>query len=334
MDDATPFWKLSKRPPVPVRFNAADELHLKFVVACARLYADVFGVVVDAEALAAGVEAVLGEFEASEPQWRPSQKRIETDENKKRDEVEKERGELRAESFENASCAEVLKRVCKGDRAPALAVLHFEKDVDANGHIDFIYAAANLSASMYVIEKSDRLKLKKVSGRIVPAIATTTSCIAGFVAVELVKVLNGEKNLEAYSNLFVNLALSKYLIPEPGACERKKIVSDCYVSLWDRWTVRGWKDMTLRQFNETAKNDFKLTVSGVMNGAKSIYLPVLPGHVKRLNETMLKLIKGSPGAAVTAGDYVDLTLTYVECDEIDNASANNMCPPIRYYFMA
>lgn len=41
----------------------------------------------------------------------------------------------------------------------------------------------NLRATMYGIEPVDRLKTKLIAGRIVPAIATTTAAVAGFVSV-------------------------------------------------------------------------------------------------------------------------------------------------------
>ncbi len=60
----------------------------------------------------------------------------------------------------------------------------------------------------------------------------------------------------------------------------------------------------------------------------------MPGHAKRLNEKMLKLIKGLLKLDATIGkdDYADLHLTYAECDQVDDRDQNNLCPPIRYYF--
>lgn len=39
---------------------------------------------------------------------------------------------------------------------------------------------------MYSIECADRLKVKRIAGRIVPAIATTTAAVAGLVSISKV----------------------------------------------------------------------------------------------------------------------------------------------------
>ena len=75
---------------------------------------------------------------------------------------------------------------------------------------------------MYQIEPSDRLKIKRIAGKIVPAIATTTAAVAGLVTIELVKIVQ-KLPLEKYRNCFLNLALPVMLLSEPGPAERTVI---------------------------------------------------------------------------------------------------------------
>lgn len=62
-----------------------------------------------------------------------------------------------------------------------MSPMQFEKDDDSNGHMDFVASASALRARMYSIEPADRLKTKRIAGKIIPAIATATAAVAGLV---------------------------------------------------------------------------------------------------------------------------------------------------------
>jgi len=76
----------------------------------------------------------------------------------------------------------------------------FEKDDDTNFHIDFIMACSNLRATNYHIVTADRHKTKMVSGNIIPAIATTTACITGFVTADIYLHAQGITDRERFTD--------------------------------------------------------------------------------------------------------------------------------------
>lgn len=184
--------------------------------------------------------------------------------------------ETKKEEMNNKKCGELLEAFInrmkqhhqeQKQQQEALNQLEFEKDNDLNGHIDFIHATSNLRATMYSIETADRMHVKKIAGKIVPAIATTTSCIAGLVAIELVRLCQEDRTkmatkLDDYRNTFLNLAIALVVLSEPGACVKSKLAENCYVSLWDKWEIRGNEAFTLRNFLDAVKQKYKLTCSG------------------------------------------------------------------------
>ncbi|XP_005741272.1 ubiquitin-like modifier-activating enzyme 6 [Pundamilia nyererei] len=204
-----------------------------------------------------------------------------------------------------------------------MSPLQFEKDDDSNGHMDFVASASSLRAIMYSIEPADRLKTKRIAGKIIPAIATATAAVAGLVALELIKVVGGF-GFESHKNCFFNLAIPVVVLTEPAAVKQTLIRNNIYYTIWDCWTVFGHEDFTLSDFMNAVREKYGIEPTMVVHGVKMLYVPVMPGHSKRLKLTMHKLIKPSVDRR-----YVDLTVSFApEADGDEDLPG----PPVRYYF--
>ncbi|KAM9331152.1 ubiquitin-like modifier-activating enzyme 6 [Gastrophryne carolinensis] len=320
LKDGSLFWQSPKRPPAPIQFDITDPLHFSFILGAAKLYAEVHGVHFTEKDLSYDViqNIILG---MTIKEFTPSSKIVETDETaKKPDQIQV------SSEDERIAIAELQKVVAEGRASKDdlyMKLLSFEKDDDNNGHIDFITAASNLRARMYNIEPADRLKTKRIAGKIIPAIATATAAVSGLVALELIKVVGGHPH-EAYKNCFFNLAIPIIVFTETAEVKRMHIRNGISFTIWDRWTIYGKEDFTLLDFINAVKEQYGIEPTMVVQGVKMLYVPVMPGHAKRLKLTMHKLVK--PGADKK---YVDLTVSFApESSEEEDLPG----PPVRYYF--
>ncbi|XP_060070684.1 ubiquitin-like modifier-activating enzyme 6 [Ylistrum balloti] len=318
LKDGSLFWQSPKRPPIPQEFNVGDSIHLSFIISTAKLYATACQIPRSAQD---ETPSVISEIlqSAEVPKYKPSSKSIVTDEN-----VKKEADTSGDDDFVTAASRieYAIQRAGTHDKViKEMEVAEFEKDDDSNSHIDFITAAANLRAAMYSIDSADRLKVKRIAGRIVPAIATTTAAVAGLVSIELIKTLD-QHPIENYKNGFLNLALPVIVLSEPGPAEKVVLKEGLSVTMWDRWDVQGNKDYTLKEFLQYFQTKFGFEATMVGHGVKMVYVPFMPGHSKRLPQTMVKLLK--PSSRVR---YVDLVVSLQGDSEEDIPG-----PPVRYFF--
>jgi ubiquitin-activating enzyme E1 len=211
-DGGKPYWGGSKRPPSVPSFQFADVNHRAFVVQGARLWCRVHGVeparldnfsVDELEKIVAGTtlpeyhSAALHVPEASHSTSDDTagDKTAATapqdghsgvdDEHAKKDAARRE-----AEQRELAAIVGDLHGL-RGDGAAAVHVAPevFEKDDAANGHVAFLTAVANIRARAYGIPQSDDTAVKRIAGRIVPAMITTTAVVTGLATLQVCRLL-------------------------------------------------------------------------------------------------------------------------------------------------
>ncbi|KAL1141009.1 hypothetical protein AAG570_000935 [Ranatra chinensis] len=278
-----PFWSGPKRCPTPLTFSVDDPLHLDYIFAAANLKAEMYGITQnrDRQAIARMVEKVIV------PEFVPKTGvKIAINDSQvmangggggavDQDKIGQLQGELPS----------------RGELATLrVTPIEFEKDDDNNLHIDFIVAASNLRAANYKIPPADRHKSKLIAGKIIPAIATTTSVVAGLVCLELYKLAHGVTNLDLFKNGFVNLALPFFGFSEPIAAPKLKYYENEW-TLWDRFEVAG--EMTLKEFIDYFKEKHGLEITMLSQGVCMLYsFFMLPSKLQdRLNLPMSDVVR-------------------------------------------
>jgi hypothetical protein len=105
---------------------------------------------------------------------------------------------------------------------------------------------ANLRSRNYKLEEMEWIGVKLKAGRIMPALSTTTSCIAALQTIELVKYIKGCKP-DAMRNAFINLAVPLVQLGEPGEVEKIKVHETLHTNVWERWGVELSRNSTLSE---------------------------------------------------------------------------------------
>jgi len=263
----SPFWSGPKKCPKALTFDVTDTMHMDFVEAGANLLAEVYGIEKNKnrEDIANIISTV--NVPAFEP--KSGVKIAVTD----AEAQSMNEGSSDVGSIEKLLAELPTPEEFKKDKV-RVTPLEFEKDDDSNGHIDFIVATSNLRAANYSIPPADRLKSKGIAGRIIPAIATTTSLVAGLVTLELYKLVQGHTDVESFKNGFANLALPFFAFSEPILAPKNKYY-DTDWTLWDRFEVNSIKEdgseMTMKNFMDYFMDVHKLEITMLSQGVSMLY---------------------------------------------------------------
>ncbi|KAF0354769.1 ubiquitin-activating emzyme E1 [Gigaspora margarita] len=268
----TKFWSGPKRAPDPLIFDPENETHMEFIIAAANLHAFNYGLT--GETNREYVKKVLSNVIV--PEFTPkSGVKIQVQENETVPQASTDENELQ----------EIISSLPSPSSLAGyrLNPVEFEKDDDTNFHMDFITAASNLRAANYGIQPSDRHKTKFIAGKIIPAIATTTSLVTGLVCLELYKIIAGKNKVDEYKNGFVNLALPFFGFSDPIAMPKYKYHESEW-SLWDRFDIEG--DLTLTEFLDYFKKNHELEVTMLSCGVTMLYAFFIQGKKKEERKNM------------------------------------------------
>lgn len=259
-----PFWSGPKRAPDALTFDSNNPIHLDFVISAANLHAFNYGL--KGESDRAYYQKVADAVPV--PKFTPkSGVKVQINDSDPAPAAEGGEAEAPSDSLSQLPSPSSLA----GYR---LNPVDFEKDDDTNYHIDFITAAANLRALNYSISTADRHNVKQIAGKIIPAIATTTSLVTGLAVLETLKFIDGKRKLEDYKNGFVNIALPFFGFSEPIQAAKNKFGSTEW-TLWDRFEFKN--DPTLQDVITWFKKEHKLDVGMVSQGVSMLWSSFLGG---------------------------------------------------------
>lgn len=343
--EGRPFWSLPKRPPTEIQFDPTNLLHASFVMACACLRANVFNIPVPKDPRKDATKLKIAEEAAKikVPDFQPSADKAkaiasEVDKDKEKKEGDQNQEEKTEEDTNTDDVAKLLGDLktftadipkSKEGKIQCCIPEEFEKDNDANFHIDFIHSIANCRSSNYKLEPMDWMTVKIKAGRIIPALATTTASIAGLQSVELVKVIKGCK-IEEIKSAFLSLAVPIMALGEPGAAPKTKITDKVTVNIWDRWDVKLKRDATLKDLFDHVEKTYEILPKDVTAGAATIYMSALMNIHGKEKEKEAKLKSKLVELLDLEKDekYADLNVMCTRANETDLIKG---VPTVRVY---
>jgi len=249
--DGTPFWSHGKKCPVVLDFDTNNSYHVDYLVSMTRILCNICmldtGNITDEMIIEKIPEYNIDEFMVDS-----KKKAASNDEEMKKMES----------SYTEASLGENL--VFNTDYINQV----FEKDDDTNYHVRFLTASSNCRAENYSILPADFNKTKGIAGKIIPAVATTTSLVSGLIVLEMIKYVAGMESIEDYKSYFVNLAINTFIGGEPMPSKKIKI-GEKEMNAWVKFEQTD--DISLKIFLEKWSEVLGTEVNMIFSGSKIIY---------------------------------------------------------------
>ena len=239
------FWSAGKRCPKPIMFDINNIMHIDYIVATSNILANI-----------SGLHESCDQKEI-----------IKTFTNYTKEYVEMK---------------EIIA-IPKPDIVIKYNPMEFEKDDDTNWHVKWVTSASNMRASNYSIPIASMMETKGIAGRIIPAIATTTSIVSGLVMLEIIKYLLGYNKLDQYRSTFINLAEPILLHSDPMEAP-SIMIGGIKMNSWIKFDYK--QDSSLGEFKKYYDEMFKTNITMIVIDTAMIYADFLGDDVleKKLSE--------------------------------------------------
>jgi len=332
-----PFWHGHKRFPQIAEWDASKDDYVQFIYhATAILAEQVFELGSKCEE--SDIKKICQRLEAAE--WKLSGGKMDVNEDEKDDKEETKDVEWGDEDMKELEQLRADLDAVNLSNVSGFKPADFEKDVDSNHHIDLITSATNLRAWNYRIEETTAAHCRMIAGKIIPAIATTTACITGFIGLEILKICRNA-DLEAFRMTTINLAvnnISMELLPDPIKTKsgndpktymEMKAVPEGYTT-WDFIEIKE-PDLTLGAFLEHFKKvHHQCTITLLGNDVKTYYSDTDQNNTEKMGLKLLDIVTKVNGEPIFPEDrnYIVFNCVGVETADGDDGQT----PKIKWIF--
>ena len=255
--DDKPFWSSGKKCPTAFETFETSQYLVDFIEATTHIYCRCFGI---ADSFTrSDIEDYIKTFTMNEFNVDGKKKIAKNDTELKEMATSTDSIELNGELFLQQSNPQ-----------------EFEKDDDTNWHVKWITAASNCRAINYSIKPEDEYVTKGIAGKIIPAVATTTSTIVGLISFEMFKYICGNESIEDYSSWYMNMADNTSIKVEPVPAPKLKIGETDINS----WTKFDYKDNTnLELLIKYYEDIFKTKISMILYDTTIIHAEFMPADL-------------------------------------------------------
>ena len=151
-----------------------------------------------------------------------------------------------------------------------------KKDDDTNWHVKWMTSASNCRAELYNIDTASEFVTKGIAGKIIPAVATTTSTIVGLICIELLKYTMNKNKIENYKSYFLNLSDNTFIGADPMDARVTKIGNKEF-NQWDKLDFKADENSTINDFINYFNEKLEINIETICYESSIIYSDMLGG---------------------------------------------------------